>query len=396
MKKIASTLEGLLDNPLVSVAMDRSQPIDDVIEEVANHWKADLENRKPAPAYRETMDGFLIYTGQTFDMFTFMNALADRKAVINIPDYKNLAPKTIKTNEKVVSDKNRHGPILGVIGNKKALSFNIRIKDYNVIQYDAHGNGTVGAPRDFKLVDYSGKLYNGWKKGIEFTTNMQENKFLDVYKLRIGKLVPFEGFVHPNLAFSFYGSPYLIAKIVGLRGEEEASFYRKLAKDLKNKGVKLPERFFAPRNKTFKSRKKKVIHVNNLEAVLFLPKFAGEYPIKGMTETGDIKEYVKMPTGRIAMERVLRYSRKRAKFLSYKACQKVTAPTRAVELSYFENGFTRGVRNPGNEIEPGWDKPKWIREYRIPRGKIRWNALDFGNGIVHAYRLHKARVEISA
>lgn len=394
MKKVAETLANILENEVVSVALDRSQPIDKVVEEVKKSWSADIWERNPAPAYKEVIEGVQFYKGTDFDLFTAINALAERGAVINIPDYEGIAPKTVREDQRVISSRNRHGQVMGIVANKNTHSFSIKIKDYNVIQTNPDGTETVGAPRNFALVDYSGELHPGWKR-IEVRSTPEEDCFYKSKDLEMGNTVIFENFVHPNLAFAFYGSRYIATKALAERIEDEAKHYRKVASELREEGITLGGRY-KPKPRSFTEEwNTEKIDVENLEAKLVLPEFEGEYPLLGMNEKGKITEYRKMPYSAKGKQNVLRYSEKRAKELSYKIGPQITASVRAVELAFYKNGFESGIRAPGYEKQPGWNIPEWERGYKIGNGRTEWNALDLGD-VVLAYRIHEKTVKKAA
>ena len=388
--KIAQTLANILENDVVSVALKRTESIDNVIEKVHLQWQVDLNKRNPLPVYRETEGGNKVYRGTDFDLFTLLNSLADRRAVINIPKYGGIAPKTIHENQRIVSTEDRHGEILDVIASKETHSFSVRIKDYQIIEINPDGSETVGAPRNFAVVDYNGKTNPGWTN-FEFNPNSEEKTFFTEKKLCMNELPVLENFVHPNLAFAFYGSRYLAAKALSQRIEDEAKHYRWVAKELRSQGINLGGQYY-PSAKSFKDKiyTEKVV-VENLEAKLVLPKFKGKYPIVGLTNEGDKREYDKLPMDKSKQEDILRYSEQHAKKLSYKICPKITSGVRAVELAYFLNGFQKGKREYGNEKNPGWDIPEWQRDLRlVPRG-AKWNVLDFGDAKL-AYRIKEKTV----
>jgi len=393
-KQIAETLANILENPVVKTSLDRSSDIEDAVTEVKEAWMVDLDSRNPAPAYKETIDGVPVYQGTDLDLFTFINALADRKAVINLPNYERIAPKTVRSDQRLISNKNRHGQILGVVANKETHSFNVRINDYQVVQVQADGRETVGAPRNFALVDYGGEWNDGWHK-IEFKPDAKENYFLNTRGLWTGNSVVFKNFVHPTLANAFYGSRYLAAKALGMRVEDEARHYRQEAKELRDDGIKLRGEGSGYKPKVWQhsdARNVESIQVENLEAVLVLPEFEGKYPIKAKTQDGDVKEYSKMPTGLKGKQEVLRFAEDRAKELSYTVGPQITAATRAVELAYFKHGFT-GPKAPGYEREPGWAIPKWQRDYTIGNGRTEWNALKLNKDVTLAYRIRDTSVK---
>jgi hypothetical protein len=389
--RVADTLSNILENPIVETVLDRSKPIDDVIEEIKAKWQVNLDNRNPAPAYTESLEGEPIYKGTDFDMFTFMNALCDRKAVINLPSYDGIAPSVLHTDQTHISENDRHGQLLGLIANKEALSFNIRIKDYQVVQIVPDKGDIVGAPRNFALVDYNG-VWNGGLSVVELNTSAEENNFLTNKGLWKDNKICFENFVHPNLSFAFFGSRYLATKFLSDRIEDEAKYYRGVAKKLRKQGIKLGG---LPINKPRGFRDMvyvEKIKVEDLEARLLSPGITGEYPIMGKDGGGEIKKHENKPESRNEKQEVLRFSEQRARDLSYKLGPQITASVRAVELAFFLNGFMR-ERKPGNEKPPGWDIPEWERGYKTgPRTRTELNALKLTDEVTLAYRIRDTTV----
>ncbi len=387
--KIAKTLTGILENEIVATALDRKANIKGVIEKTFDAWSVDLERRHPAPVYVEGVDGAKIYRGTDFDLFTFMNALAQRKAVINIPDYTRLRKAKQRADQRIISKENRHGELKAVVSNRRTHAFSARIKDYNVVQEMKNGE-VVGAPRSYALVDDAGRFYRGWRT-IEFKPDAYENAFLKQNKLWYDKkTLVFENFVHPALAKAFYGSRYISTKALHERVRDEAKHYKDVAVDLYEQDVRLGN-----------GRKKKIrflpcedeaekVKVSALEAKLLLPDFKGNYPVLGKTEIGNIVRYGAVTPGRYKdKQNVLRYSFDRAKELTYHIGPRLQACTRAVELAYFLH-----ARNGKYEIRPSWRIPEFKRNYlESDRSRILWNALPIAKDVNLLYRIRSAAAE---
>ena len=394
---IAKTLQNILEHQLVSTSLDRSKPINNVIEQVLDYWRADLSNRKPAPAYITNEDGERIYTGTDFDMFTFLMTLSQRRAVINLPEYERLRKQSLRSNQYVISRVNRHGQVFRLTSNSQTHAFSVLIKDFNVVETDKNGKENVGAPRNFALVDDFGVLYDGWKN-FEWHATKEEEEFLNEHNIEsFSDKIEFEHFSHPALAFSFYGSPYLATKTLAVRMQDEASHYRQLAKKLIDEGIKL-QLTKKEEVEYWEEGKTKQIKVRNLEAKLVLPDFKGEYPIYGMSESDlfkekpEIKFYEEMPKFTKYKKDVLRYSLWRSKKLSYSLGPRIRVPARAVELAFYLYGFSK------NEVEkkPGWEIPEWIKNYREKGKKIEWNMLELNKYVQLLYRIREtsARIQI--
>jgi hypothetical protein len=174
-KHIAATLKDAAAGDAMQRILNRSAPIQDVIDTLIDHWGYDLYTRKPGPAYYA--DG--AFNATDLDLACFLSALVDRKAVINLPKYEAKRAKTIREGERVLSASNRHGQVQGLTANKEVFSFSVRILDQNVIQAGTEDTpDTVGAFRNFMLVDIDGEWHDGWKT-IEFMPSAKENDFLN-------------------------------------------------------------------------------------------------------------------------------------------------------------------------------------------------------------------------
>lgn len=389
---IAKSLENILDNPIVAVSLDRSQPISGAIDQVIDHWSVDLSKRNPAPAVVEDDPD---YEGTDFDLFSFFMFLSQRRAVLNIPDYENLRKSSLASNQIVIARENRHGQLLWLESGSKTHTFHIEMIDYNVLATRG-GKEIVGAPRKFAVVDDFGELYDGWTR-YQWYSSEQEDKFIKENNLeRVPGTLEFNYFVHPNRAFSFYGSPYMATKILAMRIKDQASFYRNLAKQLVAEGVKLmfPEEENEPVTYEHRGQTMPQI-VQNLEAKMIIPDFHGEYPIVGMERhngTRVFSQFDKMPDDLREKASVLRYSKWVSDKLSYRYGPPVRAAARAVELAFFKYGLTT---NNGYETRPGWPVPDWDRDFREgPRKRIDWNRLQLNDYVQLLYRVRETTVQV--
>jgi len=393
---IAKSLENILDNPIVAASLDRSQRINDVINQVISHWSVDLDKRHPAPAYIGGEDENPDYLGTDLDMFSFLMSLSQRRAVINIPDYERLRKSSLASNQIVIANQNRHGQLLWIQSNPDTHAFSTEMIDYNVLEIK-NGKERVGAPRQFAVVDDFGELYDGWTS-IEWHSSEQENKFIKENNLEIiPGTMEFNYFVHPNKAFSFYGSPYIATKVLSMRIKDQASFYRKLAKQLDAEGVKLmfPEEEKEP--VTYRYEGETIPQkVRNLEARLIIPDFHREYPIIGMEMHDRKREFTpfdKMPDSPREKASVLRYSKWIARRLSYRYGPPVRAAARAVEMAFFKYGLNS---NKGGEINPGWPVPGWDRDYKVEPGtRIKWNKLQINDYVQLLYRTRETTAQVA-
>jgi hypothetical protein len=210
---------------LLAPISDRSNDVAELTTTLTNYWAYDLYARKPGPALLD--NGVLSPTD--LDLSCFLAALVDRRAVINLPTYRNRRPTTKKSTEHVISKDNRHGHIVGLRSNKDVFSFGVLVKDMNVMT-SADDVQDVGAFRNFMIVDIDGTWHSGWKT-IEFVPTAKENDWINDKKLWTGNKIVFKNFVHPNRWPSFYGKYYLATKVLIARMEEEARALRAWIKE---------------------------------------------------------------------------------------------------------------------------------------------------------------------
>jgi hypothetical protein len=265
MKKVATSLATLDSSEPWKRILDPNDSCDDLAAELIEHWGYDLHARSPRRAVLE--DGILKPTD--LDLACFLSTLVDRGAVIELPTYELRRPATQREGERVVSKDHRHGKVLGLESNKEVFSFSVKISDLNVVfnsttcprcrgqDFDPaiacvmcngtkvvqspNGEGeSAGAPRNFMLVDLDGRWHDGWKS-IVFTPKRKENEFIAAHGLLTGNSIVFENFIHPNRWVSFYGSWYLLTKLLVERFRSEASACGYEVKRILAAGQKFPD-----------------------------------------------------------------------------------------------------------------------------------------------------------
>jgi hypothetical protein len=347
-KTVASTLTTVLENPLVHQVMDRSQDVSKLIPQVKAYWGYDLFSRKPGPAVVDDE-----FKGTDLDLACFLFALVERNAVINLPVYKARRASSKTEGERVISASNRHGKIIGLTANREVFSFGIRVQDMNVVRTEKSGSETVGAPRNFMLVDVDGTWYDGWRC-IEFSPSAKENDFLNDRKLWTGHTVIFKNFVHPNRWISFYGQYYFITKLLVERLELEAEHCAAEIKRLLAEGVKYPSvsepKEYPKREKTGSEKK---ITVKAFEAEIDVPEFTGEFASAKNTP----KALVEFTD--------------RRRQLIYHDLPQLRFACRTVEYAFFKHGIENGV-----ERLPAWvQDAKWERDFVQTGKKNKWNRL---------------------
>jgi len=317
---------------LLAPICDRSADVTTLATTLAQHWSFDLFTRSPGPALVE--DGVLKPTD--LDLACFLAALADRKAVINLPEYESRRPTVLKSTEHVVSKENRHGHIVGLRSNKEVFSFGVLVKDMNVMTTDGDTQ-EVGAFRNFLVVDLDGTFYDGWKT-IEFIPTAKENDWLTDKKLWTGNRIVFKHFVHPNRWPSFYGKYYLATKVLIGRLEDEARALRSWIKERRKDVPAVP--YQRPEVRTVGESKK--ITVTAFEAVVDGPELKGKFANPRSMNAAE--ERLKEITGALPP---LRFA------------------TRATELAFHQHG---------PDPRPAWVDGVW-EDYRKKGTRITWQQL---------------------
>jgi len=323
---------------LLNKALDYTQDFTkEDLDQVFKYWSVDLDKRHPAPALTDSGE----YQGTDLDLASFLLPLVARGAVLNLPDYKARRAHTSREGESVVSQANRHGKLTGLFANKDVFSFGIRVQDANVITSES-----IGAPRNFMLVDVTGDWYEGWH-AIQWKPDAKENDFLTKNELWTGNSVVFKNFVHPALRYSIYGLPYRVVKALLSRFEEEAQLLGNEIAALKARGVELPpsETKVWPKTETADS---KAIKIKAFEAELDMPITGKLRVLASASQEGLVK------------------ATKRRSELIYGTMPKLRFIARCAEMAFVK--FTKlEVPKKLNE--------KWEQSYSIPGKRNKWDRI---------------------
>ncbi len=370
-KKVATTLKTILENPIMVNILDRTKDILPIVEEVNSWWRYDMFSRRPGIAY-DPDDG----TKTTdLDLSCFLFELAERHAVINIPEYTSMRATKLKEGQALISKENRHGQVLGLVANKETFSFSLRIKDANVVTSES-----VADYRNFSCTDLEGNWHEGWSD-LQFIENVEENKFLTENKLTDGNKIHFNEFVHPNRWISFYGQYYFISKTLISRLIEEAKYYNIEIKAMLAEGIKYPGGGDVatewPKSEKIPGKK---IKVNSFEVEIDVPENNTKYPTYAHTQ-----------------ENLVELTNRR-KYIVYTLTPKLTFATRTVEFAMYKFGKDKD----GNDKMPVWlENVKWEKDY-IQKGKrTKWERLNlFQNkvgevGVSIRKRIYETSQEVS-
>ena len=349
-KVIAKTLTGILDNPMMEIVRNRRSGLDMMIPTVQEWWGYDLFNRKPGPAYIDDQ-----FVGTDLDLSCLLFELSERHAVINIPEYQPVRPKTIQKGYTVLSTQNRHGEIIGLISNKDSFLFSLRIKDLNTMvrrkdPYKGVTKISKGAYKNFSLTNLNGELHD-YCKCLQFVPTSTENKFLVENKvLSANNNIFFEYFVHPNRWSSMFGHHYVVTKMLIERLKEECVYYQTVIDDMRKKGVRYPKKggyHFGWPEKTHGPGKKVKIEVFQVE--MEFPKHTSTFPSYLYTQ-----------------DNLVKLTEKR-NYWQYTLIPKLQFAVRTVELAYYKYG---------NNRIPHWIKnTKWESNFRVPGGRIKWDRI---------------------
>jgi hypothetical protein len=337
-KQVANSLLEVLQTSQMRAILDRRSDLTETIEKVVGAWSYDLYSRKPGPAYRDAG----VFRGTDLDLACFLYALVDRSAVIVIPEYTRLRPKTLKEGELVTSSKQRHGKILGLVSNQSTFVFSVKILDANVISTDE-----VGGYRNFALTDFDGNWYEGWHE-ISFLPSESENKFLTENKLwnLDGCSVSFKNFVAPQRWLSFYGQSYFISKALLQRLKEESSYLRAHIKAMRQDGIQFPQEAASPRAPRATTRgESRPIEVSAFEVEVDLPEPVGQY-----AQVAYSQESLAALSERLSMYR--------------NVLTRLQFMTRATELAFYRHG---------DATLPGWIKNAQWESHKV--AKTTWARL---------------------
>jgi len=361
-KQVAKTLMTIMEHPVMIQVQDLGSDIVELIETVDGFWKYDLMSRKPSPASYD--DGGNLLQSTNLDLSTFLYALWDRGAAINIPTYKGWRPKSITEGQMVTSSANRHGKITGLVSNADLFSFNVRIQDANVMTTDS-----VGAPRAFALTDPSGDWYEGWRS-IQFMPSAKENQWLTEAKVWDNHKIVFDHFVNPARWISFFGQYYFITKSMIARLKDEKAHLTRVKKRMETNGISLPEtsRDEFPEYGKTENEEGKSVKFKSLEVEIDLPDPTGEYRDYPDTQECLIEVYSRLRAIRMGQEK-LSFSARTVEYAIYSQDRFDTFPVWIKNVNW-EEGFKVGPRSRTEWrrlklVQPGVAQRSVAIRYRI-------------------------------
>lgn len=339
-KRVAKSIKNILEHPIMKNIMDRSQNIKTVLPEVLSWWEFDMIKRKPGPAYIDDR-----FVGTDLDLSCLLFSLFNRGTEVNLPEYKIIRPKSIKQGQKVTSQFNRNGKIIGLTSNSKTFLFSLRIIDKNVMNFNRQGYF-----RNFAVTNLDGDLYEHCKQ-IQFVPNECEGSYFKLHELLSkDNTLDLQYFVHPARWTSIFGHHYLITKALIKRLQESVLELKKQVKEMREEGYRYPKKKtgYIPVRfpKAFKE-KGKSIKVDSFQVEVDFP-----------------QNKTKFQKIRYSNEYLLTATRVRDYF-QYILIPKLQFATRCCELAYFKYGKDR---------IPSWVKGvQWEHGFRNPPKLTRWD-----------------------
>jgi len=313
----------ILDYPIVKNILDQSMPIEHATNYVIEKLNIDFEFEKQNPK----------------DMVTLLKLLKEKNAVIIIPEYKSLSGGQSKENEIIISNKNRHGKIIGLIANNSNFSFSIKIIDSNIIN-----ENNVGAPRNFRVTNPEGM------KGM--------GKFQILSKFAEFEKMEFRTFVSPDRWIEMFSENYFLSKLLIKRLTMEASYYYNVINDILAEGIKYPETKKVSDGEYYyaKGIKKKI---RAFSVDVYVPGLEGES---------------RFPEYEYNQENLINLVDKRRAII-YKIVPKINFMARVIEFAYFRFNGDNIIPESFKEI---WGDVSW-QPMKI--GRTMWDCLKLSNGL---------------
>jgi hypothetical protein len=355
----------------LEIVKDRTQDMRVLCARLLDAWGYDLEKRKPGVAWVDP-DGIPV---TDLDLAAFLTPLVENRVVVNLPKYTSRRAATQREGEWVTSKDNRHGRLTGLVSNKEAFSFGIRIEDMNVIQAkekdDGQMDADIGAFRALLIQDVTGKWYEGWETIDIMPTGLSKEVFQKLSGA--ANTLKFQYLVHPMRWPSMYGVYYIVAKAAILRIEDQTRHLRSEVKRLREElGVEPPK---WPRSE--KVGEDEPIKVWAFEATLDGVDFTGEYEKYASTQE-DLN-------AAIALEKRLRGFVEQLRFLT--RCTEYSFWTHAVQKNIPADQclyWLKGETGPMSPTLPTWIKKagkQWVIGWKeSEKKKICWARMEMIEG----------------
>lgn len=349
----------MFEHPLAKALMDRRVPLtEELIAAVLQYSVFSWEGRNPAPAL--DMQGNL--QGTDLDLLSLLVPLAQRKAIIEVPEYTNRRPIRKREGERKIGE-NRFGRICELISNRNVFSFSMRIEDQTSLGTCADESEKMGLSRCLMLVDINGELR---LVELSFKPTAHENRFLTAHGLYADGVIAIKYAVHPNRYQSIYGAPYLLTVLALRRLNDEGRYWKGEWKRLEEKGIFPPQKRRYP--KTEQTGPSTRVLMPTMLVEFDLPKLQGSY--RG--PEGDTEERAQ-------------YAYDRQRILLHILRKPLSFVKRADEFAFFRYG---GVQQ-GRILRAPWAQNLLVEEGYIAGRKRRrhsWNRLRYFDDIAMRFR----------
>lgn len=334
-------------------------------------WGFDLDSRRPGVAYVDEA-GMPV---TTLDMACLLSELVEWGSVIVVPTYEAHGVATKKAGEVVLSKENRHGKIVGVLGHKDRFNFSVRILDMNVMT-----SHSVGAWRNFLLMT-DGVWHDGFN-GLTFVPDHAENE-------RIAKIaqfnntMTFEHLIDPSRWTSFYGAPYLLAKLLITRLADEKKHLDAEIKRVRTALNITTTSSYEPSEKVGEEKKVTVwsclVEVDGLA-------LTGAYPAVPTTKEG-LEEATNRRTRLNGYLERLRFQTRATEYALWLRLNARYTPDQLVPLC-------NGTVSPEKIPVAGWVKTAWTT-FQASKRHASWLAIDL-NGYKLRLRCWQSTATVAA
>lgn len=223
--RVAKTVQAVANrrNPLVRRLLDRTQALTPAfVARVIKQTQFGFAGRKP----RVSLDDTGAPRPTDMDLFSFLVGALARNAIIEIPYYVNRTPKQLTEHTRHIG-MGRFGKLIDLVAHREHLSLSVTIIDQTMVTSDPVSfTEASGQPRTYLVVDYTGNWYRGCY-GVGFKPTPAEAAFQKRYLLNTEGQNRFKRPLHPNRRESIFGAPYLCAKLLLTRIEDELAHTRR-------------------------------------------------------------------------------------------------------------------------------------------------------------------------
>lgn len=197
---------------------NRSQALTaELINRVIARSQCHYAGRRPKAPTRTPTD---------MDLASYLLALYQRQAVVSLSPYYRLTPRTEEDVRHIGNT--RFGTIIGLVSHREYLSFGIRLYDASVIGSDGW-HETVGRARSFTLLAPTGDWHTT-PGNLAWRERADEAEFNRHHQLSLGDI---RNLVHRNRRESVMGSPYLVAKCLLTRLNDEIEHFKRPTHSMK-------------------------------------------------------------------------------------------------------------------------------------------------------------------